>query len=359
MSTSIWPYDTYLEPVPPIDVKSVGIITCFVISPFEPRARWDDMFSLIQSSAEQVGKSIGLQIKCFRADSIASSGVIHPEIWKALRTADIIVCDVSGRNGNVMMELGIASAWRRKEHVIILRDRNDGTDHLFDINPVRHLEYDLSFSGFQKLVRELREAISSALVGIPFMQPVRKSVRLPFQASLTNGQDAPELYTEDITHRRMLPDCVEFGAPLNYLYSWMSLGDLSLTRVRVAVEMKLTLSVDGLQPFMGVMVRGQHCFANFGHMVFVRDGKAYLTVRENDLGSYHDELLGAVGGPKSDGFYMFTVQIDGAAISAEVNDASFEKALAELPYVFSSGRILFIAGHCRVGIRNVSADSLE
>lgn len=74
---------------------------------------------------KKVGKSMGVDVKCFRADHIASSGIIHPEIWKALRTADFIICDVSGHNGNVMLELGVAAAWRRKEHVIILRDKND------------------------------------------------------------------------------------------------------------------------------------------------------------------------------------------------------------------------------------------
>jgi len=142
-----------------------------------------------------------------------------------------------------MLELGVAAAWRRKEHVIILRDKNDEKPRLFDINPPRHLEYEISFSGFQKLIRDLGVVVADVLASIPFQTPPRPSVALPFRASLTDGKDAPELYTEDITHRRMLSDCLEFGAPLNYRYSWMSLGDLRLSRVHVKAEIKVTLDL--------------------------------------------------------------------------------------------------------------------
>jgi hypothetical protein len=101
MSSSVWPYDTFLEPEPPIYDKSIGSITCFVASPFEPNKRWDDLFNLIQAVTKEVGKSMGVVVKCFRADHIASPDIIHPEIWKALRTADFIICDVSGHNENL------------------------------------------------------------------------------------------------------------------------------------------------------------------------------------------------------------------------------------------------------------------
>lgn len=357
MSSSVWPYDTFLEPEPPIDDKSIGSITCFVASPFEPKKKWDDLFDLIQTVTTQVGKSMGIGIQCLRADYIDSAGVIHPEIWRALRAADFIICDVSGQNGNVMLELGIAAAWRRKEHVIILRDKNDEKPRLFDINPVRHLEYEISFSGIQKLMHDLSKVVADVLATIPFQTPSRRSVTLPFCASLTNGKDAPELFTEDLTHRRMLSDCLEFGAPLNYRYSWMSLGDLRLSKVHVKAEMKMTLDSPSLNPFMGVMVRGQHYFANFGHLIFVRrDGQVYLTMREDDSGKYHDEPIGKIDNFDMRRFASFAITIDNDILEIKVNDLDIHKKLTELPYVFSAGRIIFVAGYCRVGIRNIEVD---
>lgn len=362
MSSSVWPYDTFLEPEPPIDDKSIGSITCFIASPVEPKQRWDDLFALIQTVTAGVGKSMSVAIQCYRADHITSAGVIHPEIWKALRAADFIICDVSGQNGNVMLELGVAAAWRRKEHVIILRDRNDEKPRLFDINPARHLEYEISFSGFQKLMRDLSVVVANVLANIPFQTPPRRAVALPFRASLTDGKDAPELYTEDITHRRMLPDCLEFGAPLNYRYSWMSLGDLRLSKVHVKAEIKMTLDLPPtaeLDPFMGVMVRGQHYFANFGHLIFVRkDGTVYLTVREDVRGKYHDEPVGKTANFDMRQFVYFDIAMDDDILKTNVNNLSVSKRLTELPYVFSAGRVIFIAGYCRVGVRNIEVEEL-
>src|SRR5262245_14288188 len=132
MASSVWPHDAFLTPKH--SIADIGTITCFVASPYEPRKRWDDLYNLILTVANRVGPEHGVFIKCYRADDIASAGIIHPEIWNALRNADFLILDVTGQNGNVMLELGIASAWRRKEHVIILREHSDSMPHLFDIN---------------------------------------------------------------------------------------------------------------------------------------------------------------------------------------------------------------------------------
>lgn len=358
MSTSVWPYDAFVTPTAPIE-ESIDTVTCFVASPFEPKKRWDDLFQLIQSVAADVGQNYNIPIKVFRADSIASSGIIHPEIWTALRTADFIICDVSGQNGNVMLELGVAAAWRRKEHVIILRNQEDDRPRLFDINPARHLEYEISFGGLQKLASDLGNVISQVLATIPFEIPRPIPITLPFHASLADGCDVRELYTEDITHRRLLADCLEFGTPLVYRHSWMSLGDLSLSRVRVRALMRMTSPVRHLHPFMGVMVRGQHYYSNLGHLVLVReDGKVSMTVREDDTGKSHDELLGTIPGFDISGFADFDISIDDGSLSGKVNQTEFSQPLANLKYVFTAGRVIFIAGFCRIGIRNITVDAI-
>ena len=259
-----------------------------------------------------------------------------------------------------MLELGVAAAWRRKEHVIILRDKNDEKQQLFDINPARHLEYEISFSGMQKLMSDLGEAVAKVLATIPFQTPPRHSVVLPFSTSLTDGKDAPELYTEDFTHRRMLPDCLEFGAPLNYRYSWMSLGDLRLSKVHVKAEIKMTLdNKPAHDPFMGIMLRGQHYFANFGHLIFVRqDGTVYLTLIEDERGKYHDEPLEKIADFDMRQFTCFDIAMDDKNLKIKVNNLDVSKKLIELPYVFSAGRIIFIAGYCRVGIRNIEVEEI-
>ncbi len=361
MSSSVWPYDTFVEPAPPIDNKNIGSITCFVASPVEPKGRWDDLFDLIKDLTAELGKLNGVNIQCYRADHISSSGVIHSEIWKALRTADFIICDVSEQNGNVMLELGIAAACRRKEQVIILRDKNDEKPRLFDIMPARHIEYEISFSGFKKLIYDLNIVISDVLATIPFQEPQSRSITLPFSASLDNGKDFPELYTEDFTHRLMLSDCLEFGAPFHYRYSWMSVGDLKLSKVHVKAEMRMTLSNPNVRPFMGVMIRGQNFFANNGNLIHVTpDGMVYLTVREVDSDKHRDEKIDKISDFNMCHFTSFDIAIDDVFITIKVNNIHpFKKKLSEIPqHLFTAGRVFFIAGHCRVGIRKIAVEEL-
>jgi hypothetical protein len=92
-----------------------------------------------------------------------SAGVIHPEIWQDIRTADLVIADITGRNGNVMLELGVASAWLDKERVIIIREDDPGEGWLFDINPARQIAYTRSPSGFASLMSRLAMLIQDLL----------------------------------------------------------------------------------------------------------------------------------------------------------------------------------------------------
>lgn len=357
MPTSVWPFDTYKTTKTPIPQRQPGSFTCFLICPFQPESRWDDFFELVKAVTTQVGMGVGVQINCVRADSLATAGVIHSEIWESIRQSDFIICDVTGQNGNVMFELGIASAWREKEQVIIVRDHADDKPRLFDIHPARHLEYDLSFSGMQKLMADLGKVLTEAFSAVPYEATAQQPVKLPFRANLENGVDSSGLYTEAVTHRRMLPDCLEFGSPFVYRHSWMSVGDLSLSKVTVSADLKLTLEHPKNESFLGLMVRGQSFYANLGHLVLVRkDGTVYVTVTEMDM-QHHDELLGQLPNFDIHEFTHFKVSIDDSAISIDVGSLSAKKPLTQFPHVFSGGRVLFIAGLCRLGVRRVSVTS--
>jgi hypothetical protein len=72
------------------------------------------------------------------------SGVIHKRIIENLYNNPIVVCDVSGKNPNVMFELGIRLAFDKS--TIIVKDH--ATDYSFDTSPIEHVGYprDLRFS---------------------------------------------------------------------------------------------------------------------------------------------------------------------------------------------------------------------
>ncbi len=73
-----------------------------------------------------------------------SSGLIHKRIVEGLYSSDIVICDVSCKNPNVMFELGMRLAFDKPTVVI----KDDLTGYSFDTGVIEHLEYprDLRFS---------------------------------------------------------------------------------------------------------------------------------------------------------------------------------------------------------------------
>ncbi len=94
----------------------------------------------------------------------AEIGVIHGRIVENLYRNPIVVCDVSGTNANVMLELGMRLAFDKP--VIIVKDRE--TKYSFDTSPIEHLSYprDLRFSSIldfkAKLALKIRSTIDAS-----------------------------------------------------------------------------------------------------------------------------------------------------------------------------------------------------
>lgn len=72
-----------------------------------------------------------------------SIGLIHKRIVQGLYNSDIVICDVSCKNPNVMFELGMRLAFDKP--TIIIKD--DQTDYSFDTSGIEHVTYprDLRF----------------------------------------------------------------------------------------------------------------------------------------------------------------------------------------------------------------------
>lgn len=71
-------------------------------------------------------------------------GVIQKRIVQNVYTSDVVVCDVSGKNPNVMFELGMRLAFDKP--TVIIKD--DKTDYSFDTGIIEHVGYprDLRFA---------------------------------------------------------------------------------------------------------------------------------------------------------------------------------------------------------------------
>lgn len=114
----------------------------------------------------------------FQVDLVSNAneiGVIQGRIVKNIYHSDIVVCDVSAKNPNVMFELGMRLAFDKP--TVIIKD--DATNYSFDTAPIEHITYPRSLNYVQI---------------VKFKETLRKKVEATFEAS-----KAPE-YTTFLKH---------------------------------------------------------------------------------------------------------------------------------------------------------------
>jgi len=119
---------------------------CFVIMPFS--AEYDVVYhQLIKPAAETSG------LKVLRADDIYSPGVITEQIRAAIHQSRICIADVSGKNPNVLYEVGIAHTLDKT--TILLSQSVEQIP--FDLRAFRVVLYDM------KKIKRARENLVSAI----------------------------------------------------------------------------------------------------------------------------------------------------------------------------------------------------
>ncbi len=116
-----------------------------------PESHWNDVLEILEDvagNARFIGKLVS------RSEI---SGVIQKRIIQNLYNNDIVICDVSGKNANVMLELGMRLAFDKP--TIIIKD--DVTDFSFDTAPYEHIIYpkDLRFNEIVKFKLNLKTVI--------------------------------------------------------------------------------------------------------------------------------------------------------------------------------------------------------
>ncbi len=132
------------------DVRGENMV--FVLMPFtEPWSNriWRDH---LKPLVERVDSSP--RLVCKRADDLYGADVLL-DIVSAIRSARIVIADITGRNANVFYELGIAHCDGKR--VILLAQ--DVDDIPFDLLRFRHIIYQDNSDGYRALGRGLKGAI--------------------------------------------------------------------------------------------------------------------------------------------------------------------------------------------------------
>jgi hypothetical protein len=132
--------------------------TCGIVMPISAidscsEEHWQDVHEILTEAIEDAGFSAQL------VSDADDAGIIQKRIIQNLYENPIVVCDVSGKNPNVMFELGMRLAFDKP--TIIVKD--DKTTYSFDTSPIEHLSYprDLRFAKIVEFKGALAEKIKA------------------------------------------------------------------------------------------------------------------------------------------------------------------------------------------------------
>jgi hypothetical protein len=116
-------------------------------------AHWAAILEIVRTAAESAGFEASL------VSTANDAGALEQRIMQNRHDSSIAVCDVSGKDPDVMFELGLRLALDRP--TIIIKD--DVTSYLFDIDAIECLEYqrDLHKSGIADFKKKLAQSIES------------------------------------------------------------------------------------------------------------------------------------------------------------------------------------------------------
>lgn len=126
---------------------------CFAIMPFSAESNL--IFNTVSNSLSEVG------MRTIRADKIYSTQPIMVSIMQSINRAEVVIADLTGKNPNVLYELGMAHVL--KDNVILLAQ--DIRDVPFDLTHLRVILYERGKEGALKLRSDLIETLRAIGVG--------------------------------------------------------------------------------------------------------------------------------------------------------------------------------------------------
>lgn len=164
---------------------------CFIISPIAdpdgyPAGHFKHIYENIIKPACELST-----VAPIRADDVKQTNLIHLDILQKLIDSPIAICDLSTRNPNVLFELGIRQAFDKP--VVLIQEK--GTPKIFDITPLRYLEYskEMRYHDVLKSQKELSEAIDATIASDGASGNVNSIVKL---MALSQPASIPDIQGE-------------------------------------------------------------------------------------------------------------------------------------------------------------------
>lgn len=241
------------------DLKS-----CFVIMPIADMEGYETGHfkrvyeHLIRPACQAAG------YQTHRADYVASSNYIIIDILKKIVESDIVICDLSGRNPNVLYELGVRQAFNLP--TVLIKDIK--TPRIFDIQGLRTTEY-------------------SQTLRIDEVQNDINSITLAITETIGSPHDVNSMIQLLGIEAAKLPKHVEVSPDTNVILS--VLKDLSnrLRHLEKPKTLSFELFPENVRAKRGYMINGM--FITTGQELFVQGQSIGYLIKVDNHGVYVDD----------------------------------------------------------------------
>jgi hypothetical protein len=180
-----------------------GAVRCFLVMPFS--LEWSaDVHRALVRACEAAG------VQAIRGDDVFTPTDILDDIWQSLNRADFIIADITGRNANVLYELGIAHTLAKP---VLILSRN-ASDIPIDLSTRRVILYGQSAGDWREdLTLKVSRAIVEILAtyGLATAWTKAGEPALPAEASAGEAQAPMEAEAGRTENLPELPDVAVAG----------------------------------------------------------------------------------------------------------------------------------------------------
>ncbi len=350
--SEVWPFDVHkrLEGAP---TEAIRPFKCLLLMPFG--GRFDRIAEEIrQTVTTVVAAEFRMDLPHVqRLDWVDSRGTIQQQIWQEITEADLIFCDITGYNPNVMFECGVCAAWKAMKQVVFMRDRFFSQEWAFDLQPVRQLQYELVSEQLTRLRQEIAQITRDACIAFPDGQGACPKVPLPFEVTFAGARDDPRIYTPPLSQRRVVADSLEFGSARSYAHSWASVGKEKFDNV----ELDFTAHFSNIvyeNSYMGVGLRSQHYYTGFEHLLYLdRRGRIVVAGPSDTPPFWYDSVVRPDTPIALDVDHHFHIRFSGSVLDFQVDEFRSLLDIATMGKVLGPGLIRLQSWMCWMVLKHI------
>ena len=354
--SEVWPLDVK-QRLTGTDTNAIRPFKCLLLMPFD--SRFNQVAQIIEATVREAilpfERDFGMaQPVVKRLDWVVSAQVIQQEIWREIIEADLVFCDITGHNPNVMFECGVCAAWKKMGQVVFVKDAFFKQQSAFDIAPVRYTEYELTSDGCVSFRKKVVGLTRDALVAFPDSKGGHPELQLPLEIGFRDHRDDARIVTPPFAHRRVVDGALEFGSIFFFEHSWATIGRERFLNFSLEFLARFSNPRDEAA-YIGVGLRSQHFYANFGHILYVNPNGSITITEPNEQPPqfYQDRPLREPTSFDAAAYHRFRVTFNESVLRVEVDEFAHEFEVARMEKVFGPGFIRFQACRTWMAIREL------